>query len=306
MEYFLGLDGGGTETETVIINDRGKVVGRSMAEGSNATIFGQREAVKRISGAIFDALNDQKVTIKRSCLAIAGVDTEKTRVKWQTSINNNRELLAVLSTFRMVNDTLAALRSGTKEGNAVVIIAGTGSSCYGRRKDGREAKSGGVGHILSDDGSAYEIGLSILRNIVRALDGRGPDTILKDLLFEKFQLGSLADLFDLVYEKPWNKVDIAQIAPLSKDAVDRNDKIAIQIIQKAADDLGEMIKAVVTRLDLTQKDYTVVTTGSVFKMQILKGFLEKRVKDFSPKVNLVKPSMSSAEAVAFLALEGKY
>ena len=291
----------------VVIDQSKKVVGRGQAAGILVPIYGWQEAVNNLYLAINTALSRKKLQNLPNCLAMAGVNISKDNHDWQLAIKNHPFLLSTISKPWIANDTLAALRSGTTDKNAIVIIAGTGSNCFGRNEKNQEARCGDAGHILGDDGSAYNIGLSILRNIVRALDGRGPDTILKDLLFEKFQLGSLEDLVDLVYEKPWNKVDIAQIAPLAKVAVDKDDKIAIQIIQKATDDLEEMIKAVVTKLDLVQKPYTIVTAGSVFKIQkILRARLEKEVKKITPNVKFVKPSMSSAEAAASLAFEGKF
>jgi len=43
----------------------------------------------------------------------------------------------------VVNDALAALVAGAgDEGPGIVLIAGTGSICYGRNEDGRAARAG--------------------------------------------------------------------------------------------------------------------------------------------------------------------
>ena len=45
----------------------------------------------------------------------------------------------------VVNDALIALEAGAGVGPGIVIIAGTGSICYGRNERGQAARSGGWG-----------------------------------------------------------------------------------------------------------------------------------------------------------------
>ena len=66
-----------------------------------------------------------------------------------------------------------------------VLIAGTGSICYARTADGRRARSGGWGHLIDDEGSAYALGRDILRAVVRAADGRAPATALTELIAQR-------------------------------------------------------------------------------------------------------------------------
>ncbi len=304
-KYFLGVDGGSTKTEAVIINENKKEVGRGLSAGSNADIFGLTESVDRVYAAIEQACHGEHIKFQKACLAIAGIDTKKDKSVWEHAIKNHSGLSSHLPKKpRVVNDSVAALRSGTTAKNAVVIIAGTGSNCHGRNEKGEEAKSGGMDYILSDEGSGYNIGLRILKRVTQSIDGRSQQTLLKDLLFKKLNISSLSKLASEVYEKPWNKTDIASIAPLAEKAAERSDKVAKEIIARAAHDLGVMIKAVATKLKLKNKEFTIVTAGSVFNIQkILKSHLRKDTKSFSPKAKFVKPKIDSATGAALLAME---
>ena len=257
--------------------------------------------------AIRRALAERKIKISRSCLALAGVDIKSNNQDWEQTIKKHPFLSKVLNRPLVINDTFAALRSGTPDKNTIVIIAGTGSNCYGRNEKGQEARSGGADHILGDEGSGYDIGLKILKSVVQDLDGRGPKTALTKLLFNKFKINSLESLCLLVYKKPWNKTDIAKIAPLAEKAAEKGDIIAKKIIEQAAGDLGLMIKAVALKLNLKGKPYTIITSGSVFKIQkILYDHLEKDIAKFSPQAKFTKPSIDSATAAAYLALENNF
>jgi len=304
-KLFIGVDGGATKTEAVLIDENKKEIGRGLAAGSNADIFGVSESVNRVYAAIKQACGGTNPTISNCCLAIAGIDTKKDNTIWEHTVSHNLSLSKLLNKEpNIVNDSLAALRSGTTAKNAVVIIAGTGSNCFGRNEQGEEAKSGGVDYILSDEGSGYNIGLRILKRVTQSIDGRNDDTLLKDLLFQKLNINSLPKLVSQVYEKPWNKADIAQIAPLAEKAAEKEDKVAKEILERAALDLGIMIKAVATKLELKNMQYEIVTAGSVFKIKThLMNNLEKDIKEFSPKAKFVRPQVDSATAAAYLALE---
>lgn len=305
VALYLGVDGGGTKTDAVLIDQNRKILGRGHAAGSNAAAVGPKTALANLTKAIKQAVKSHKNQKLKATLAIGGVDSEKIRNNWQTIIVHHPFLSKLFQEpAQIVNDSVAALRSGTTDTNALVIIAGTGSICYGRNTQGKEAKSGGVGHLLADGGSAYAIGSAILKAVTKSLDGRGPKTSLADLLFAHLKINSLEKLVDTVYQKPWNKTDIAGVAPLAEKAAGQNDQVAIKIITEAADELALMIKSVVQKLDLGNKQYTIVLTGSVLEnLKLIQEKLQKQVLKFSPKAKFTKPKIDSATTAAYLALE---
>ncbi|MDR2158606.1 MAG: hypothetical protein LBP23_00905, partial [Treponema sp.] len=63
------------------------------------------------------------------------------------------------------------------------LIAGTGSVALGRSGDGRLVRSGGLGYMLGDEGSAAWIGRTAIARILRSLEGRDlPSSMLRALL----------------------------------------------------------------------------------------------------------------------------
>ncbi len=305
MKYFLGVDGGGTKTKAVLINEKGELIATGRALGSNANVLGLDTALANLTKAVTKAVGNKKQII--GGFAIAGIDTTQDVMNWTEAFKKHFDSATFFKeTPRFINDVRASLRSGTEDNNAIVYIAGTGSNCWGHNEFGEEAKSGGQDYILSDEGSSYYLGDRILKSVTQFLDGRGPQTILTDLVFAKFRINSLEELHSLVYKKPWDKVDIAQVAPLVNKASKENDPVAIKIIDDAAHGLAIMGKAVVTKLRLKEKFYTAVFSGSAFNIHTLKEKLQQELQEFSPKAKFVEPSMSSAEAAAIMALESKF
>lgn len=79
----------------------------------------------------------------------------------------------------------------------VVVAAGTGAIGLAVGEDGRLARVDGWGYLLDDAGSAFEIGRAGLREALRAEDGRGGSTALREAASEAF--GSGDDILRAVY-----------------------------------------------------------------------------------------------------------
>lgn len=303
---YLGVDGGGTKTQAALIDLDGKVLANGEAGGSNPAVFGIKKSLDNIIIAIQKILKNFPDTADiPACLAIAGVNTKKEAENFRKAALAHSQLSKIISKNSIVvNDTQAALRAGTNDKNAIVLIAGTGSNCFGVNESGQIAKSGGRDFILSDEGSGYAIGLSVLKAVTKMSDGRASMSVLKDLLFSHLKINSIDQLTEIVNSKPWNKTDIANVAPLAEKAAQKGDRLASEIIKTAAGELGMLIKAVAEKLDLKNKDYTIVTTGSVFNIQkILDENLKNDVLKFSPHAIFAKPKVESAVGAALLAKE---
>ena len=302
---YLGVDGGGTKTEAVLIDGDGKVIGQGQAGGSNPAVFGVKKSLDNIATAIQKTLKNFPDTADiPTCLAIAGVNTKKEADNFSKAAFLHPSLSKIISKNSIVvNDTQAALRAGTNDKNAVVLIAGTGSNCFGKNENGQSAKSGGRDFILSDEGSGYAIGLSALKAVTKMSDGRASMSVLKDLLFSHLKINSIDQLTEIVNSKPWNKTDIANIAPVVDFAFGKGDKKPKEIIEKAVEDLFDMIFAVSKKLDFLNRKFTLVLTGSVFNLGEITRLVEEKVLEMNPKIEIVKPTISSAYGAALLAKE---
>lgn len=300
---YLGVDGGGTKTEAVLIDEEGGIIDRGQAGGSNPGIIGYGKSVDNVYLSVKNIAKD--VEIACACFAIAGVNTKEDEKKFAKAIHAHPKLSKITKKFFVVNDTRAALRTGTASKNAIVLTSGTGSSCWGTNDKGQETKSGGWGHILADQGSAYAIGLSILKEVTRELDGRAQKSLLSKILLGQLKISSFEELDNLIHKKPWDKTDIAKVAPVVDAAFLKGDKKAKEVIEDAANDLFDMVFAVCKKLDFTNRKFTLVVTGSVFNIAEMTKLVKGKVLEFNPSVKIVKPKISLAVGAALLAKEQK-
>jgi N-acetylglucosamine kinase len=259
MRYVVGIDAGGTKTVGLLADETGTVVAEARGMGANLQTDGELQ-VEKVFDEIMETLSSQH-RVSAVCLGIAGVD----RPHDETVIRGILRRLGHRETARVVNDGAIALVAGAPGRVGVVVLAGTGSICYGADPSGRTARAGGYGFLLADEGSGYWLGHQSLRAAVRAADGRGPETRLKGLLFEALGVASVAELIPRVYEKGLPKPRIAALASLVQVAFDEGDAVARTLIDAAGHELGLSAQSVARQLGLGPDPFPVVLAGGVFK-----------------------------------------
>ena len=94
------------------------------------------------------------------------------------------------TTTVVANDTFAVLRAGldTPRGLpwGVAVTCGAGINCQGVAPDGRTSGFLALGGITGDWGGAYGLGRAALWWAIRAEDGRGPQTALREVVASYF------------------------------------------------------------------------------------------------------------------------
>ncbi len=259
MRYVVGIDAGGTKTVGLLADETGAVVAEARGIGANLQTDGELQ-VEKVFAEIMETLSSHH-PVSAVCLGIAGVD----RPHDESVIRSILRRLGHRETARVVNDGAIALVAGAPGRVGVVVLAGTGSICYGADRNGRTARAGGYGFLLADEGSGYWLGHQSLRAAVRATDGRGPETRLQGLIFEALGVTSVAELIPRVYEKGLPKYRIAALASLVQIAYDEGDAVAVTLIDAAGRELGLAARSVARQLQLGDDPYPVVLAGGVFK-----------------------------------------
>ncbi len=292
QEYYLGVDAGATKTTVLIVNSRGK----KASEIKLGNLSHRHLTEKQFINTLDEIALSIKFNLRFSCFAFAGMDTEKDKKKIINMIKKSKLNEIVKLRFVVVNDLETVLPSIDAE-NGAVAIAGTGSAFFAINKN-KTAKAGGMGYLLTDEGSAYFIGLKVLRAAVKSNDGRGKKTLLEKMVFTKLKIKSVEDLADYIYTGNLKK-QIAEFAPLTEKALEKKDKVARDILNLAVGELEDGIKAVVKRARL-RGNFKIALTGSVFINKFIMKNLNRRIKKLFPKAEIcfVKNSAIGATKLA--------
>jgi len=155
------------------------------------------------------------------------------------------------ATVAVVTDAQLVLAAGTPAGWGLALISGTGSLAYGEDAAGRNARAGGWGYLLGDEGSGYAIGLAALRAVMRAADGRGPATALTAAVLAHWGLQQPQELVRHVYRPELGRTEIAALAALVDAAAGQGDAVARALTAEAGRELALAVQAVARQLAFT-------------------------------------------------------
>src|ERR1700747_216440 len=157
MKCVLGLDGGGTKTECVVLNEAGAILARATGPPSNPTRIGFTAALAAIQETCGSAINSTRITLDvlALCAGLAGTGLPENRDQMKQFLAQ-RFPGAIIDVRMDMELALVAMPPGP----AIVLIAGTGSAAIGRNITGSIQREGGFGPATSDEGSAFDIGRS--------------------------------------------------------------------------------------------------------------------------------------------------
>lgn len=194
--------------------------------------------------------------------------------------------------IRIVNDTIIGYWSGSQAKNGICIIGGTGSNGYGHNAKGKVAWAGGLGHLMADEGSGYDVGLKVLHAAAKSADGRGPKTLLEKLLLKQFGVKKVRDLVPIVYAPGFGKHQVGQIAYLLEIAAEKGDAVAIEIAKQSAHELVLIASSVARQLGFAkQTAFDLVTIGGLLKHDpVIARAFRQGIKKTYAKARIIVPT----------------
>ncbi len=138
----------------------------------------------------------------------------------------------------LADDAVTAHAGALSLGWGVSLVAGTGVACLALPDAGEPRIIGGHGHLLGDEGGAFWIGRAALNAVLRATEGRGPQTVLAGAAIRRY--GVLDGLHVRLHAADRPVAEIAAFAPDVMDAAAGGDQVAGSIVDAAARELADL------------------------------------------------------------------
>lgn len=294
--YFAGVDGGGTKTAIVIVDEHGTEFGRATTTTSNAAVVGHVKAIETLRKLIIETAESANIELPLTGIwcGLSGSDRPEDHEKLFPGLVDLAEELS------LTND--AELAMGALPNRVgVAMVSGTGSIAFGRNALGQRHRASGWGHIFGDYGSGYDVARKALWHFSAQIDGYGPETSLVARLTEYWDLPEPYSIINRVYDPATTKGDIARLSRLVVDEANRGDAVSQQILRDVAADLATYADAVARKLDLgPQLDLALVggmlTNVDVFRKHVLDD-LGKNWQ-IGSVVPVTDPALTGAFAIA--------
>jgi len=258
MNYKIGVDGGGSKTECILVDDAGRIVASHVGTGCNPSVVGPASATSILTAALA-SLRAQASThhpgstkgppagdelqITHTLLCMAG-----SRGFWD-------EFAAGLPNYGRVtatDDSRPILELATSGRPGLALHAGTGSFVGARAPDGSVHYAGGLGWRFGDPGSGYDLGVRAIARGLLELQGWAPPSRLGAAVREHSQLGKSVDASTITrhfYQHADPTPYIAALAP---------------VVLRLAEDMNEAAREIVTSSTCGLLDLAVAVARKLF------------------------------------------
>lgn len=166
-EVFIGVDGGGTKTVVICVDEQQNQLSRFVTGCTNHHSVGEEKASEELKAGILSALKEAHLspeqgtlmqcinnlfyaylsTVKSVCLGMSGIDRPEDHAivnSWLRATFGEAKLKDL--GVHLHNDAVVALVSGTKgDMYGIVVISGTGMIAVGYDRKGNTTRAGGWG-----------------------------------------------------------------------------------------------------------------------------------------------------------------
>jgi N-acetylglucosamine kinase-like BadF-type ATPase len=293
---FAGIDGGGTKTVTVLVDESGTEINRHISGTSNPAVIGFDACIEVLVGSMraVAAESGTQLPLTGGWIGLAGFDRPGDRQRIAPALHG------AITNPILGNDGELVLAE-LPERLGVAVIAGTGSIAFGRNAAGQRGRAGGWGHIFGDEGSGWALGTEGLRAIAEHIDGLGPATALTALVQEAWSLDDPSQIVSRAYDPATGKREIAALSSLVIEAGCNDDEVANHIIGTEAGKLANQVIAVARRLGFTDALPLSMSGGLLLHVPMYRTALRAAIQRQQPIGTLslvLDPALSAARAIA--------
>jgi glucosamine kinase len=285
MKYYIGVDGGGSHSRAVLIDDQLKLVRRSEGRGLNPLAVSWEGFWDHLMDLLGSLQKDLDAgSIKGVCAGLAGTGSESVRHRAEDEIR----AITGAPTVIVISDALAALWGAFGGNPGLLLIAGTGSICLGTDEHVNIQRSGGFGRLLGDEGSGYWMAIEAIRLGLLHDDGRGGSGSLKQIVLKEFGLKELREIIPKIHGGDFTPDRVAVLAERIVEA-STGDPHAAEIISKAGGHLADLVVTTAMKLNLTEP--RLALWGGLWKAPnaIMQTALSTAIERAGKKVNIFDP-----------------
>ncbi len=314
----LAIDGGNSKTDVALVGTDGTLLGRARGPGVPGMAL-PAETIRVLGSAVRAAAADAGLLPPgpgdqsgpdgpgpryarhlSACVANADLPEEERR------LDEALRAQGWSDTTHVANDTFAVLRAGLDGPGphwGVAVTCGAGINCVGVAPDGRTTRFLALGDFTGDWGGGDGLGREVMWWAIRAEDGRGPQTALRQAVPAHLGTASMHDAAVALHTGAIGWDALVGLVPVLLRVARDGDAIALDLVRRQAAEVSVMAVTAVRRLGLQDQPVPVVLGGGVLTARdpLLTSEISRRLADEAPKA---APRIVDIPPVAGAALLG--
>lgn len=241
MTILVGLDIGGSKTHGIRFVD-GEVAAEATVGSANVQNTSSDTAAAHLA-KLFKEIGSGAAHV---IAGAGGIDTPADARELEALIRP----LAGNATIQVVHDSRLILAAGGTD-SGIAVIAGTGSAAWGCDTQGREARFGGWGYLLGDEGSGYWLGREAVRHSLQRMNEHRPVDHLTELLLAGCGLTDPRQLIALFHSPQHSRHFWAGQARHVVTAASRGHEASNALLAQAGNSLAELTLAASRQLAIS-------------------------------------------------------
>jgi N-acetylglucosamine kinase-like BadF-type ATPase len=211
-------------------------------------------------------------------------------------------------TTRVANDTFAVLRAGLDGPGphwGVGVTCGAGINCVGVAPDGRTTRYLALGPLTGDWGGGHGLGQESVWWAIRAEDGRGPRTALREAVCAHFGAATMWDVAVGFHTGTIGGGALLGLVPVLFEVAAAGDDVAADLVRRQAAEVCVMALAAIRRLGLDGQPVPIVLGGGVLTARdpLLTAEITRRFADEAPRASLRIVDIPPVAGAALLGLD---
>ena len=315
MDYFLGIDAGGTKTAAVIVtaiqNLKSKIQNQEIGRGTGGSCGLATGDYPQWTRAIRDAARNacrsadlpDDTRFRGVCAGVAGYSLKAKRGEFAAILAE--EISADL--YDVTPDYEIAYWGASGGEPGIVVVAGTGSVAFGCNAQGETHKMGGLGYVFGDAGSGFALGKTALGQAIKSLE-QARKFPLADAVLARIGAETLEDILEWTYQD-FTPAKVAALAPIVGELADAGDETSRRILSIIAQIHSASAALLIRKLALPP-DAPVYRLGGLWQISDYLRSLpfpppsspeQEREMTQSPRLRLAEPLHDAAAGAALLA-----
>lgn len=260
--WAIGIDAGATSTKGVVVNLKGE----ELASEETSPFNLRWQKINEFEAIVFNLIHNLVNLAHLGGhspgaigVGVAGAGREQDR----TMLHDALAQRFPQSRIYLHHDAWIAHYGAFSGHSGVLVTAGTGSIAFGRNDVGEEARSGGWGWLLGDEGSGWWIGREAVRAALAEWESSGPATKISQLLLDTFELENVYDVISKVYRDKITRRDLTLLAEDVGGLAKSGDAVARDIYLRCGNELGRLAVNTARKLEIAPRSLKVSMLGSI-------------------------------------------
>lgn len=278
---YIAIDCGGTKMAAVSLDESGNVVGQSHIPSTNFATTPLHVFISNIEKVARRACGSVGSLPKLDAIWIgsAGCDAIESQKRFKQELSRLFDLTEA-SNIRVTNDVdLLASGLGGKEG--VVLIAGTGSIAIRYAASGERIKrSGGLGYLVGDEGSGWDIGRAAIQHAGSVIDERCSSSELSKRVLNELGCTDRVQFIESVYsgDESSRKARIVKLAQIVLACAQEEGCVtSLEILTHAATNLSRIAQYVTQQGDTLVLGGGLLTGSSFYQDTVIQNLTKEGI-----------------------------